>query len=268
MYNKIILFLLSLFASKEGLHRDTPIATQNGNVPICQLKEDDKVLSYDFEQKKIVESKINKIQRFTRDSYYLINGLACTEKQLIFLHAYWLQANEFNDCKLINCPCEFYCLTIDQTHNFYATEKRILVHNEPITIVVGSILGWECVVKIGIPALIAGAVWVGKCVFGSDRPTNKEIALGTICGGVANKYYADKAPGKPGINDGYVPPKKGNGRKVKHEDSGQYGWLDDQGRIWIPTGPKGHGGPHWDRQYPNGGYDNVLPGGKVRSGTR
>lgn len=140
---------------------------------------------------------------------------------------------------------------------------------DPVTITVGTFLGWDVVVNLGIPAIIGGVVWLGKCISGNNRPTNKEIAIGTICGGVANKYYADKSPGKPGANDGFVPPKRGDGRKVKHEDSGQYGWVDQDGKIWIPTGPKGHGGPHWDVEYPDGtSYDNVFPGGKVRPGRR
>lgn len=46
------------------------------------------------------------------------------------------------------------------------------------------------------------------------------------------------------------------------------GWPDKNGVIWFPTGPKGHGGAHWDRQYPNGDYDNVYPGGHIRAGTK
>lgn len=33
--------------------------------------------------------------------------------------------------------------------------------------------------------------------------------------------------------------------------------------------PTGHGGPHWDVQYPDGKtYNNVYPGGKIRPGRR
>ncbi len=75
-----------------------------------------------------------------------------------------------------------------------------------------------------------------------------------------------QAPGKPTKEDGYQPPKKWDGEKVKHEDTGKYGYPDKDGKVWVPSGPKGHGGPHWDVQKPGKGYDNVYPGGTVRPG--
>ncbi len=74
-----------------------------------------------------------------------------------------------------------------------------------------------------------------------------------------------KAPGKPTENDGFIPKKNSNGEMVKHPKTGQYGWKDEKNKIWVPSGANGHGGPHWDVQYPDGKtYDNVLPGGKIR----
>jgi len=76
-----------------------------------------------------------------------------------------------------------------------------------------------------------------------------------------------QAPGKPTENDGFFPPKRWNGKKVKHSITGGVGWPDEKGHVWVPTGPgpKAHGGPHWDRQHPNGrDYENVYPGGKIR----
>ena len=42
---------------------------------------------------------------------------------------------------------------------------------------------------------------------------------------------------------------------------GKNGWLDSDGNVWVPTGHGdiSHGGPHWDKQKPNGDYDNVRP---------
>ena len=80
-----------------------------------------------------------------------------------------------------------------------------------------------------------------------------------------NKNDDAQAPGMPTENDGYVPPKKWDGKKVKNQNGkGGVGWPDKDGNVWVPTGPKGHGGPHWDVQFPSGGYKNILPGGKVR----
>ena len=87
----------------------------------------------------------------------------------------------------------------------------------------------------------------------------------------ANAYDPNgpKAPGKPGEAEGFKPPKGGDrwspspnawpgGRKL--------GWEDADGNVWIPTGHDGsaHGGPHWDVQKKNGGYENILPGGGKR----
>ena len=85
--------------------------------------------------------------------------------------------------------------------------------------------------------------------------------------GSIDVYHTDdvQAPGKPTEQDGYYPPKKWDGKKVKNPKGPGYGWPDKDGNIWVPTGPKGHGGPHWDVQVPRGrSYRNVLPGGKER----
>lgn len=57
-----------------------------------------------------------------------------------------------------------------------------------------------------------------------------------------------QAPGKPTEKDGFRPAKNWDGKKVKHFPTGQYGWPDKRGAIWIPTPNTGkaHGGPHWD----------------------
>ncbi|MFC3960421.1 polymorphic toxin type 37 domain-containing protein [Nocardia jiangsuensis] len=73
-----------------------------------------------------------------------------------------------------------------------------------------------------------------------------------------------KAPGKPGDAEGFVPPKGGE-QWVPSPNGRGFGWLDADGKVWVPTG-KGataHGGPHWDVQ-DGKSYDNVYPGGKRR----
>jgi RHS repeat-associated protein len=67
------------------------------------------------------------------------------------------------------------------------------------------------------------------------------------------------APGKPTEKDGYYPPKHYNGEKVKYPKGPGYGYLDKDGNVWVPTGSNGHGGPHWDVEFPGGGYRNVYP---------
>lgn len=74
-----------------------------------------------------------------------------------------------------------------------------------------------------------------------------------------------QAPGLPRAEDGYTPPKNWDGKKVKHPQTGQWGYPDKKGDVWVPTGvgPLAHRGPHWDVIDKNGDHRNVLPGGKV-----
>ncbi|KAF3911443.1 hypothetical protein ABW20_dc0104723 [Dactylellina cionopaga] len=90
----------------------------------------------------------------------------------------------------------------------------------------------------------------------------------------AKKDKDAKAPGKPTEKDGFIPDKKTGGNLVKVPNSNQKGYKDNKGRYWIPTGEgsgagryRPHGGPHWDRLYPDGTHDNVYPGGHVRGGS-
>ena len=64
-------------------------------------------------------------------------------------------------------------------------------------------------------------------------------------------------------------PKKWNGKKVRSPNGRGYGWPDNKGNVWVPTGPEvpgndPHGGPHWDVQGPKGRYKNIYPGGRER----
>lgn len=68
---------------------------------------------------------------------------------------------------------------------------------------------------------------------------------------------------KPDSSVGFKEDKKTNGQKVK-APSGDYGWKDEKGRIWIPDG-KMHGGQGWTREYPkDGSHDHVYEDGTVR----
>ena len=67
---------------------------------------------------------------------------------------------------------------------------------------------------------------------------------------------------KPDSSVGFKEDKKSNGNKVK-SPSGDYGWKDTNGRVWIPDG-KMHGGAGWTREYPDGSHDHVYEDGNVR----
>lgn len=74
-----------------------------------------------------------------------------------------------------------------------------------------------------------------------------------------------KAPGKPTEAEGFSDPRGGE-NWVKNPNPGRggagHGWLDNEGRVWVPTGQqpgRTHGGPHWDVQIGKG-HVNVRPG--------
>ncbi len=76
-----------------------------------------------------------------------------------------------------------------------------------------------------------------------------------------------KAPGKPGEAEGFRDPK--GGPAWGQAQNGKWGWVHENGDIWVPTGPNdpnrdAHGGPHWDIQRRRGGYGNTYPGGRTR----
>ncbi|MDE1153152.1 MAG: hypothetical protein PW788_11505 [Micavibrio sp.] len=84
-----------------------------------------------------------------------------------------------------------------------------------------------------------------------------------------------KAPGKPCKEDGFQDPKGGE-QWGQDPESGKWGWVDDKGKVWVPTGQAGtpgsgttgpaHGKPHWDVLDPTGKTPayNVHPGGRIR----
>ncbi|MBX9878275.1 MAG: hypothetical protein K2Y22_07430 [Candidatus Obscuribacterales bacterium] len=76
-----------------------------------------------------------------------------------------------------------------------------------------------------------------------------------------------KAPGNPADypETGFEEP-KGGPNWVPNPNGPGKGFEAADGNVWVPSGPKGHGGPHWDVQVPGraGTGFNVYPGGRVR----
>lgn len=62
----------------------------------------------------------------------------------------------------------------------------------------------------------------------------------------------------PPSHPDYKSPKGGD-RKVRNPNGSGSGWIDDKGRVWVPTDHKGTHAPHWDREIPGGGHENVYP---------
>ena len=85
---------------------------------------------------------------------------------------------------------------------------------------------------------------------GSKRDEGNDPKEGKIL-----KDLKDSPPDHPE----YKAP-KGGSKKVKNPNGKGSGWIDKQGRVWVPTDHGGTHAPHWDRQEPKGGgYTNVYP---------
>jgi hypothetical protein len=89
---------------------------------------------------------------------------------------------------------------------------------------------------------------------------------------ISEKSLERKEPGRPtaeGTDGEFEPPKKGatTGKVEGGKLSGKEGWIDKDGKIWVPTnGKDAHGGEHWDVMNKNGtGHYNVYPGGHIRA---
>lgn len=101
--------------------------------------------------------------------------------------------------------------------------------------------------------LIAGAIAAGGIIYGTGY-----IIVNSKAPNNARDPEGPKAPGKPTAEDGFNDPKGGEQwvpNPNRGKGGGSHGWLDDKGRIWVPTGQGGraHGGPHWDVQLPGRG---------------
>lgn len=112
--------------------------------------------------------------------------------------------------------------------------------------------------------MISGAIFSGFS--SSHAKTSLEETTSRHTYAISADLEAADAPGQPAAGDGYTPPKKWDGKKVRNPNGNGAGWPDAKGDVWVPTGSGGdaHGGPHWDVQTPGGKYRNVYPGGKIR----
>lgn len=181
-----------------------------------------------------------------------------------------------------------YMFKVKHTHTFFVGRYGLLTHN--IDLVAFDILscsaalpismagGGACFGPIGAVAMglvtIAASIMINACIKGTIRhydtrcwalPIDEHPLI--LATNNDDRNNDSQVPGKPTEKDGYIQPKNWDGKKVKHPKNGRVGWPDNKGQIWVPSGPNGHGGPHWDVQSSiarGRKYRNILPGGKER----
>lgn len=117
---------------------------------------------------------------------------------------------------------------------------------------------------VGEVVLVGGAI--GALVWGQEMLESG--LLDDLGFGDGYLFNEAKVPGIPTAADGFVPAKGWDGKSTVRVPNGKArGYPAKDKGVWVPTGPRGsraHGEPHWDVQYPNGKYKNVLPGGRER----
>jgi hypothetical protein len=264
---RILLFLLNFSIISEGFKGDTLVLTPSGYTQISLLNVNDLVLSYNFESAQINPRKILHTSSHFETQYRKIifsnhETLQLSLDQRLLVQGYgWLESSslvqkiqinqnknsEILSSRYITESIELYEISVEEDHNFFVTQNNILAHNMVVVLPL----------IVETPVIVDAAISVG-CVLGSYI-LSKWLS--------ADTNIKEKAPGKPTENDGYKPPKNWDGQKKPHPKTGQYGYLDNVGNVWVPTGEKGYGGPHWDVVDKKGeSYDNVYPGGHTRKG--
>jgi hypothetical protein len=282
-----LIFFYYSFSFPEGFAGDTFIKTPHGYTKIKDLSINDSLLSYDANN-NCIESTVTDITKKVIDHYVRLTiadeCISIASDQLLYdeSHNSWVIAALLkNDdllkkhkikVELINESIDVYLISIANYHNFLVTKKNICAHNFFPPIVLGLSIAFGSG-GLEIAGISCGFAGLGAFLGYKWRQKHKQskfviepmqFDISQQSNDIVNTNDS-QAPGMPTENDGFYPPKKWDGKKVKNPKGPGYGWPDRDGNIWIPTGPKGHGGPHWDVQISGGKkYRNILPGGKER----
>ncbi|UFH33311.1 Hint domain-containing protein [Chryseobacterium sp. C-71] len=128
----------------------TLVATENGNKKIEDIKEGDLVWSYNEETGKKELKKVVELSRNTSSSLVKISvnstEITCTPEHPFFVNGNWVEAKNLTKDTLLTTldgttsPVEsiqfldkkvkVYNFEVEGNHNYYVSEKGILVHND------------------------------------------------------------------------------------------------------------------------------------------
>ena len=257
-------------------------------MPACQAEATFE-LTFGRSSKKFCEIiKCSPLQMFYRVSdqawiaaYQLREGdqLLCEKNKTVILK---LKKYIYDSIKL-------YIVEVKKYHTFVVGYQKILTHNMfiPIATTIGMAIPFDMILSAGSFGCMFGPVSfccsivaagaVAAITYQVSKEKQKEFCLVSDDkdGWNVTFEYNDKikgstdaqAPGLPTENDGFVPKKNWDGKKVRHPKTGQVGWPNSKESIWVPTGvgPLAHGGPHWDVISKDGKrHWNIMPGGKER----
>jgi len=255
----IMLFLCLLFNQiivAEGFVSGTMVKTPTGYIPIDQLKENDDIISYDFENTICVIDTISKIKknRTNRIIQIKVNDqiievapehkFYCPLAKQRWMQAQGLKQHNFilkNILELIRIDniieiekeIDIYCLTVENNHNFFVSEQDIFVHN------------------FAIPFLSAIIAWFAA---------NFEISIGVGIGGLIlakglSNGDAKKKAKEWGYKEDKNPPFNSHGKPAFKK-----------GQTWITPDRDGHNGGVWKEMDKKGNRKATLDdkGNKIK----
>jgi len=287
----LVSFLTIFFAfsqcNAEGFVAGTLVKVPDGYTAIENLCIGDRVICLD-NKKRTVEGVVIYTAKKTVSDYACVRTshecihVACDQQfysaqddlliPILSLESSDALTTKICSINFIKESTDVYLLGVAEHHNFLITREDICVHNfVPVAIVgISLLLGSGTIEIAGIGFGIAGlGTYFGYRWHKKNKQEHGFVIDATFFDKhveSTNVYDTDdaQAPGKPTENDGYYPPKRWDGKKVKNPHGHGVGWPDTKGHVWVPTGPKAHRGPHWDVQDPKTGrHRNVLPGGRV-----
>lgn len=288
-FSKILFFILCYWniCLPEGSAAGTLVKIPDGYVKIEDLNVGDTVVCYDS-HKNYTSSIITDISKKLIPCYISITiadeNIYLSPDQSLYdenndtwIIASSLQTNNSLSSQLIKItsikkPIEVYLLSIAHHHNFFISTKELCVHNFFPPVVLGLSIAFGSG-GLEIAGLSCGFAGLGAFLGYKWRQKHKQsqFIIEPMQFPITQESHEThnlndaQAPGMPTEKDEFYPPKKWDGKKVKNPRGPGFGWPDRDGNIWVPSGPKGHGGPHWDVQISGGKkYRNILPGGKER----
>ena len=193
--SSIFALLITLYTSSilsEGFLAGTLVKTNQAFKKIEQLSLEDKLVTYKFKSKDLDVKKIEQItkKKFNRFYKLTIDGketlaapdqkFFCPLRKGAWIKAKDIQKNDFiirdldklirvEEIMELQQEADFYSLSIRDNHNFFVSENNVLVHNEPISITLGTIGSFKVCFNIAAPAIVAIGVWLNKKIFGKKN---------------------------------------------------------------------------------------------------
>lgn len=274
MFQFMLLLSLLLNSSifSEGFIAGTLVKTKDTYIPIDQLQENDSVISYSFKEKVLRESKILKVKKehYNEAIRLTVNGTEiitspehrffCPLRKGNWKQAKDLQVNDFilknisdlvriEKIDKINCEIDCYCLSILNNHNFFISEKDILVHNFlvlPVFYGLGTWLAATFKVKLTVTLGGLAIAIIGNSTRSKNLTTmGTTVTLSAVSAGILEMAGTkeEKLP-----KSGQIPfkPKKHKGKDLIRNEQGDYIDNKDRGWRWDPIKSE------WDVQVDNG----------------